>query len=439
MELGNMRVSDLRYELYLDSDHPLTAMFESYGPYDFIGQRFDYNEGMFITDGVLIHHEIVTELEALQIQLEENSEDIFDVDIVYWGNLLDNMSKGRLVVKMTSESDTAEVLITEIQARPALWNTKLASYKNKNLRDRLYTEVAEILDISIFRSGDPANHYKSNWPYFDMMSFLKDLLTPAVKSGNLPRLDELSQDDETTCGVEGDKDDETDTRSDMDLTDVNSPPSVSASGEERPLTSASALSSTSQQRKEKNRKRISDGRDEKFIEIENKKLKLLTQHLKNDADESESEELLFFKSLIPYMTKFNPIQKLKVRNKVQKVILDELETSENDKSRISQATTAQSNNLTLKFPQNPSPQHLLPPENPSHHQLLFSAQNLSSYHMLSPQNPSSQHLLPPENPSQHQLLSPQNPSPRYSTVSENSSTSSTPFLEPLTQQHPVQY
>lgn len=55
---------------------------------------------------------------------------------------------GCLVVKMTSEKETAEVLITEIQARPVLWNTKLASYKNKNLRDRLYAEVAEILGLS---------------------------------------------------------------------------------------------------------------------------------------------------------------------------------------------------------------------------------------------------------------------------------------------------
>ncbi|XP_050311487.1 uncharacterized protein LOC126747048 [Anthonomus grandis grandis] len=49
---------------------------------------------------------------------------------------------------MTSGSDMNEVLITEIQARPPLWNTKLGSYKDKNLRDRLYAEVAEILGIS---------------------------------------------------------------------------------------------------------------------------------------------------------------------------------------------------------------------------------------------------------------------------------------------------
>lgn len=282
-----------------------------------------------------------------------------------------------------------------------------------------------------------------------MMSFMKDLLTPAVKSGNLPMLDEPSQNDET-CDLEEDNDDGIDARSDKDPTDVNSPPSVSASGEERPLSSASAPSSIIQHGKGKNRKRISDERDEKFMEIENKKLNLLTQHLKNDADEAESEELLFFKSLIPYMTKFTPIQKLKVRNKIQKVILDELESAENKKSQIPQAITVQSNNLTLLSSQNPSPHQLLPPENSRHHRLL-SSQNPSFHHLLPPENPRYHHLLSPqnsissENSSTYCLLSPQNPespenhNPHHSTISSNSSTSTTPFSEPLTQQHSFQY
>ena len=268
------------------------------------------------------------------------------------------------------------------------------------------------------RSGASSDHYKSNWPYFDMMSFLKDLLIPAVKSGNLPRLDEPSQDDETTCDLEEDKDDETNTRSDMDPTDVYSPPSVSASGEERPLSSASATSPMFQHEKGKNRKRISDVRDEKLIEIENKKLNLLTQHLKNDAGEADCEELLFFKSLIPYMDKFNPIQKLKIRNKIQNVILDELESAENNKLKISQVTRAQNNNLNI---------------------LMLSPQNSSPHHLLPPENRISHHLLSPENPSHHHLLTSQNPSPHHSAVSPNYSTSSTPFSEPPTQQHPFQY
>ncbi|KAF5307233.1 hypothetical protein FQR65_LT18436 [Abscondita terminalis] len=46
-----------------------------------------------------------------------------------------------------SDENHVDILITEIQSRPALWNTKLASYKNKRLRDKSYAEVGEILGI----------------------------------------------------------------------------------------------------------------------------------------------------------------------------------------------------------------------------------------------------------------------------------------------------
>ncbi|XP_031333932.1 uncharacterized protein LOC116163943 [Photinus pyralis] len=316
-----------------------------------------------------------------------------------------------------------------------LKETVAARWKNKKDKYR-----RELKQVPVLRSGAPADHYKSNWPYFDMMSFLKDLLIPGVKSGNLPSLDESSQVDENICDLEGDKDDETDTQSDMDTTYVNSPPSVSVSREERPLSSASASSSISQHRKGKTRKRIGDVREGKFLEIENKKLNLLTQHLKNDAEEADCEELLFFKSLIPYMKNFNQIQRLKLRSKIQTVISDELESAENNKSKMTRATTAQNNNLQISMLPSLSPtlHHLLPSKKPSHHHLI-SPQNSSLHHLLPPENPnhnhllspknsSLYHLLPPENPSHH-LLSLQNPSPHHSTVSRNPSTSSTPFSE----------
>jgi len=49
---------------------------------------------------------------------------------------------------MAFEDDATEVLILEIQARPAIWNKKLPSYKSKHLRDRLYAKVGEILGIT---------------------------------------------------------------------------------------------------------------------------------------------------------------------------------------------------------------------------------------------------------------------------------------------------
>ncbi|KAG5872352.1 hypothetical protein JTB14_006041 [Gonioctena quinquepunctata] len=249
---------------------------------------------------------------------------------------------------MSSEDDHVEVLIAEIQARPALWNTKLQAYKNKNVRDRLLTEVAQILGIyketvaarwknkkdkyrrelqkiPVSHSGDAAKTYKSTWPYFDMMSFLKDQVTPALKYGNSPTL-EQSQEDVMHSDIE---DDRTDTQLAIDPCVVVSPPSISTasthSQEERPSsvsasTTVTASTTVSQKGKD-NRKRLCDVRDGKFLEIENKKLLLLAQNLKHDDAMPDSEEFNFFKSLIPYLGKFKQIQKLRVRNKIQQVIL----------------------------------------------------------------------------------------------------------------------
>ncbi|KAG5888912.1 hypothetical protein JTB14_006055 [Gonioctena quinquepunctata] len=166
---------------------------------------------------------------------------------------------------------------------------------------------------------------------------LKDQVTPALKYGNLPTL-EQSQEDVMHSDIE---DDRTDTQLAIDPCVVASPPSISTasthSREESP-SSASASTTVSQKGKD-NKKRLCDVRDEKFLEIENKKLLLLAQNLKHDDAMPDSEELNFFKSLIPYLEKIKPIQKLKVRNKIQQVILDKLLFEDNRE----QSTSAQTN------------------------------------------------------------------------------------------------
>lgn len=183
-------------------------------------------------------------------------------------------------------------------------------------------------------------------------------MTPAIKSGNLPSIDQNDQlqDDGNNSDVEGEEDDTTGTQSTIDTLNVESPPSsVLTSTLERPSSSASTSSITSRQQKG-NRKRLCDVREERFLQIENKKLELLAQNLMHDEGKSESEELHFFKSLIPYMEKLSPIHRLKVRNKIQQVIIDELLFVENFKDVTTRQSTGDTdigqctpsnNNLTL--------------------------------------------------------------------------------------------
>ncbi|CAH0562775.1 unnamed protein product [Brassicogethes aeneus] len=74
----------------------------------------------------------------------------------------------------------------------------------------------ELKKVSFSCSGDGANNYKPTWTYFEMMGFLKDVMTPAVKSGNLSTCHQ--SDDKIDVEIEDD-----DTRD----TDIEVPPSTS--------------------------------------------------------------------------------------------------------------------------------------------------------------------------------------------------------------------
>ncbi|KAG5891907.1 hypothetical protein JTB14_013374 [Gonioctena quinquepunctata] len=71
-----------------------------------------------------------------------------------------------------------------------LEKTVAARWKNKEDKYR-----RELKKIPKPRSGDPGNSYKSTWPYFPMMTFLKDLMTSANKSGNLPTNNSQQEED----------------------------------------------------------------------------------------------------------------------------------------------------------------------------------------------------------------------------------------------------
>ncbi|CAH1982190.1 unnamed protein product [Acanthoscelides obtectus] len=68
--------------------------------------------------------------------------------------------------------DVYEVIVTEKQLRK----------KWKNLRDQFRKEKKK---FPTPRSGDAANETESTWPYFQLMQFLNDDITPEVMTGNL--------------------------------------------------------------------------------------------------------------------------------------------------------------------------------------------------------------------------------------------------------------
>ncbi|GBP19164.1 hypothetical protein EVAR_11485_1 [Eumeta japonica] len=161
--------------------------------------------------------------------------------------------------------------------------------KWKNIRDQFMKEFKK---IPVCRSGDAGtDENTSRWPYFQMMLFIKDDVTPELNEGNL---------DEPTDGNSNDN-------------------------ERSPTPQSIAGSSTSTQYTSTKRKQAQDLRQE-FMELEKKKLDLLQIKLSQSTErqEPDCEDLLFFKSLLPYMKELSSMQKLRTRNKITDVIMNEM-------------------------------------------------------------------------------------------------------------------
>ncbi|VVC99119.1 unnamed protein product [Leptidea sinapis] len=84
-------------------------------------------------------------------------------------------------------------------------------------------------------------------------------------------------------------------------------------------------SSTNSRSNAPNRKTASDYRDE-LIECERKKIYLIEQKMSSTHEQLEKcDDYHFFMSLLPQMKQFSELQKLRIRNKMSQVIIDETE------------------------------------------------------------------------------------------------------------------
>ncbi|CAG4982044.1 unnamed protein product [Parnassius apollo] len=89
--------------------------------------------------------------------------------------------------------------------------------------------------------------------------------------------------------------------------------------------------STSQRSRKK--KTANDIRTE-FLELEKKRIRLLENDLSNQSrnetsrHENKSDDYYFFMSLLPQMEKFTPVQKYRVRQKINQALLDEISVNE---------------------------------------------------------------------------------------------------------------
>lgn len=203
--------------------------------------------------------------------------------------------------------------------------------KWKNIKDHYRKELKK---IPAPRSGDAGYvNQPSHWQYFSQLSFLRDEILPNVTEGNLSSTEICNQISKVSNETEENSQEST-IGCDEEASIYPQQPSTSsqeASISSQEASPPSREASTSQRSSKK--KTANDIRTE-FLELERKRLKLLENDLSNQSrneasrHENKSDDYYFFMSLLPQMEKFTPVQKFRVRQKINQAILDELSVNE---------------------------------------------------------------------------------------------------------------
>uniref|UniRef100_A0A2A4JRU4 MADF domain-containing protein n=1 Tax=Heliothis virescens TaxID=7102 RepID=A0A2A4JRU4_HELVI len=235
------------------------------------------------------------------------------------------------VYKFSRRIMNTETLIAEILARPPIWKSGHPQHKYKQVLKRLWEEVkvkfpnSEVGDLKKRWKNlrdtytkelkkiksNASSSYEPAWKYFTLLGFMKDEYMSLTADSNL--------DEEESVIIDNGGED-TERIFVETLNEATSPPSTRTSSPIEPSTSSS-------QNSRKKRQNIQDIR-EQYLEIERKKLKLLENDIYNyntPVDtEKKSDDYYFLMSILPEMEKLPTVQKLRLRNKINQALLDEI-------------------------------------------------------------------------------------------------------------------
>jgi len=175
-----------------------------------------------------------------------------------------------------------------------------AKKKWRSLRDQFLKEIKKIPTSRSGSSQEYAALYKGKWGYFNAMLFLEDTAVPRKSDGNVSDVNvDIDEDSE-----EPDKMDDIDQASTSSY-NISSPPSTS-------LTTQKKIKRTKKQDTSRNF-------EQQLIDLETRKLAALTE----PPETPDDEDMHFFKSILPYFKNMSPIQKLRVRNDIQNILIRE--------------------------------------------------------------------------------------------------------------------
>ncbi|XP_028136683.1 uncharacterized protein LOC114331341 [Diabrotica virgifera virgifera] len=196
-------------------------------------------------------------------------------------------------------------LITNVQVNPPIWDKRVKGHSNRIIVDACWKKISsemkineaalrkkwkylrdqfsvELSKITLIRSSDLTKTAEPKWPYFKKMTFLKDIVAPRACSSKL-RPKTITTLDEDDIEAQFDQ------------------PAILSASDIISVMGTNALY------------------DEKRLQLEQQKINNMQSTFQQ---EPYNDDLMFFKSLLPFVSKIPIEHKLRFRNHIQQVVQD---------------------------------------------------------------------------------------------------------------------
>ncbi|KAG8200811.1 hypothetical protein JTE90_006392 [Oedothorax gibbosus] len=207
-----------------------------------------------------------------------------------------------------------KLFLSKIEVRPVIWNKKLPGYSNRNVTDRAWKEISKEMEVeeTILRNkwkylryqfclelGNSTKARSGNsdvveptirWKHFKALMFLKDVVRPRTRNNKRKQAPTSEEEDSSL----EDEDKET------QWTDASAEISASSSVHD-PSTFKWSTSNTKYNQKD----------------VEPKKAQ---ERISLDSKGDEDEDMLFFRSLMPFIKRIPDHLKLQFRSSIQTVL-----------------------------------------------------------------------------------------------------------------------
>lgn len=187
--------------------------------------------------------------------------------------------------------------------------------KWKYLRDQFSVECSK---IKTPRSGDAAETVtESKWPYFKSMLFLKDIVRPRASSSNLkpkaPTATDYGEDKrEDNINLHAEEEEK-------DNDDLNETENPNENETETQTAELNQPANPPPENPRKRRRMMANNTfyNERILQLEQQKLNTIQSVFQR---EPENDDMMFFKSLLPFISKIPTERKLRFRSRIQEVV-----------------------------------------------------------------------------------------------------------------------